>query len=540
MGKIIDTLSSRRVTVYFFIIFIVVSIFGALVPQRQQPAYYEAHYRPWAVALLRSFQLTDVYHAWYFIGLLIYLLLSLVTCTIRRITGIWKPFQKPKGLPGGFGECAVDVGPAGVLPRVISLGEKLGLKWGEGTGFYYARKKRFAVWGEHLTHFGLIAILIAGGLKLAGKREQIFIFEGQRIALPAEFGPEYELAVDKVEEIADVNTGKIVEFRTTAKLFRNGRKVAEKAIEVNGPLLYGGLGIYQSSMDARGMRGLVLEVTKLKSGYGAEDYGAAVFRWEVAGETGEVFIKPGETKELGDTGCAVNYLEYYEHFIADEEGIKDENPEFNPAAFFAVTAPDGTTGMAIVFQLYPDFSALRFKDRTPWADKIILGFKDPHRPPTAADRREYIFASGSTLPLPTGGERVTVAMEEGEGEDLRARRLRATLVRNDGRRQKLQLPFGMRVPVKLKDGNYFFRFAGAKVAPVTGLTVNKDPGVGVFYAGCLLLSLGVAIALLWRYDEFFLFVREGKTYFAGRSAKGPTLFLPVFREYVERIKRLDV
>lgn len=84
-GKFLDLLSSRRVSVYLFLILLFVSLLGGLIPQNELPSYYEAYYHSWAVGLFKTFRLTDVYHAWYFFLILAYLVASLVTCAARRL-----------------------------------------------------------------------------------------------------------------------------------------------------------------------------------------------------------------------------------------------------------------------------------------------------------------------------------------------------------------------------------------------------------------------------------------------------------------------
>ncbi len=42
MKKALDVLSSRRVSVYLFLILLFVSLLVALIPQKELPAYYEA------------------------------------------------------------------------------------------------------------------------------------------------------------------------------------------------------------------------------------------------------------------------------------------------------------------------------------------------------------------------------------------------------------------------------------------------------------------------------------------------------------------
>ena len=265
MKKAIDFLSSRRVSVYLFLVLLFVSLLGAFIPQKELPAYYEAHYRAWAVTLLEAFQLTDVYHAWYFILLLAYLVVSLTTCTLRRlprVLGVLRRRPPAPTSPDGLALQA-ELGPAAAAPALEEAARRLPFRWGRVGDVLYGRRRPYALWGEVLTHAGLAVILVAAFFRLFGHRDAVFIFEGQGVVLPPAYGVGYELWADEVKEIRDADSGHILEYRTRARLLREGEEVAAAAVEVNGPLRYGGFGIYQSNMDVAGATGAAVEAVKL-------------------------------------------------------------------------------------------------------------------------------------------------------------------------------------------------------------------------------------------------------------------------------------
>jgi cytochrome c biogenesis protein len=184
------------------LILLAVSLVGTLIPQNELPAYYEAHYRPWAVTLFRTFQLTDVYHAWYFILLLAYLVASLVTCTARRLPRALAPFsKKPAVLPSLDNlSLRAELGPAADLGRAEKAARRVAFGWRRVGDVLYGRRRPYAVWGEILTHAGLVVIFVGAFFRLFGHRDTLFVFEGQGIVLPQEYGVGYELRADKVEE----------------------------------------------------------------------------------------------------------------------------------------------------------------------------------------------------------------------------------------------------------------------------------------------------------------------------------------------------
>jgi hypothetical protein len=353
------------------------------------------------------------------------------------------------------------------------------------------------------------------------------------LALPAAYGPAYELRADKVEEVRDANSGRVLEYRTAVRLLRGGEEVAAEEVEVNGPLRYAGLGVYQSNMDVAGAGGLALETVKLAAGESVTGVGAVSFEWTLGEENGTVTTSPGEKVPLGDTGFELHFLDRYERFAVAEGQYRNDNPEYNPAAFVNVFSPSGAAAMGIIFELYPEFSVIKSSEKDFVGLPLTIKL-EPAEPRSTGVSRDYVVVPETPFIVGTG-ERMSVALAA-EASALGAAALTARLIRRDGVAETLTLPSGEWVPVTLADGDYAFRFEGVRRAPLTGLTVSRDPGLTAFYVGCLLLSLGVSVAMLLTYDELFVYVRDGKAYLTCRSSKGPRLVKDAFERWAKKIK----
>ena len=261
-----------------------------------------------------------------------------------------------------------------------------------------------------------------------------------------------------------------------------------------------------------------MEVVTLKPGVRAEDFGRAVFDWKVGDEGGRLTLTPGQHVPLGNTGLIFRYADYLENFAADETGINDDGPAYNPVAFINVVNARGETAIGFLYKQTPEKSFIRadtpdFDARAAEFDYVEDGG------PWRKDKKEYLFASGSYLAV--GGDALKVTMGAGDGTDLRLRSLEGFAAgEGDGAEAGHKFPFGERVVVDTREGEHIFRFAGTREARVTGFRVARDPGIVFFYIGCVLLTAGVFGIALLRCEELFAFVRGGRVCLATRSRPG--------------------
>ena len=260
-----------------------------------------------------------------------------------------------------------------------------------------------------------------------------------------------------------------------------------------------------------------MEGAALEKGVCGKDFGRATFDWTVGDEGGRLTLAPGEDAPLGDTGLRFRYADYLENFAVDDAGISDDGPAYNPVAFVNVVNARGETAIGFLYKLTPEFDYV--EDGGPWRE----------------ERVEYLFASGSYLAL--GGDVLKVSMAAGEGTDLRTRSLEGIMAGTEsGGEKRYEFPFGKRVTVKTRNGEYVLRFVGTRAARVTGFWVTREPGIVFFYIGCVLLAVGVFGVALLRYEEVFAFVREGRVYLAARSRPGAGISGDTFEKWLECAK----
>ena len=187
----LDVLSNVMFPVFVFFIWAVLTIVGTSVDQNQPPErYYEEYPAAMANAILRL-HLTNVFHSWPYLALVILLLVSMSVCTFRRV--IPKRFPKDRALPiENFGLHArhdspltFDAASDAVDEYVRRRGFAVRAQKIADEHWLFADKQKWARYGVLVAHLGFA--IIAFGIFLGwlrGYRGELQIFEGQTVSVP--------------------------------------------------------------------------------------------------------------------------------------------------------------------------------------------------------------------------------------------------------------------------------------------------------------------------------------------------------------------
>jgi cytochrome c biogenesis protein len=266
IGSLWRFLASLRLTVVLLLCLAVLSTIGTVIPQNGSPQAYVNLYGLFNYRLFVLFDIMDMYHSWWFMGLLFLLVINIVVCSIDRLqrtakvifvkrptfdlqqyrnrksrhdfsaaTSAWnlrKPFHR--FLSKRFGYCKVEDTDKGF---VIT-----------------AEKGRWTRLGVYIVHLSIIVLLLGGllGAKF-GFEGSVNIPEGDTVdtiqltrsgrtlRLP------FAIRCDDFDLQFYKGTQRPKEYRSTLTIVEHGKEVLHKAIVVNDPLKYKGIGIYQSS-----------------------------------------------------------------------------------------------------------------------------------------------------------------------------------------------------------------------------------------------------------------------------------------------------
>lgn len=256
---------SVKLTVVLLLSLALTSIIGTVIPQNQSPDAYLHAYGAFRYQLLSALGIFDMYHSWWFQGLLLLLTVNIVVCSIDRLSGSWKLIftRKPKVRAERFtrrsdARTLTDKRDAEELVNVYE--PLIARRYGYCTvtrsndgAVIYGEKGRLSRLGVYIVHLSVIFMLIGGLVgSFFGFEGFVNIPEGEatdtiRIRNTGEIHRlDFQIRCDDFN-LALYETGAPKEYRSSLSIIAGGKAVKQKDIIVNDPLRFRGINIFQSS-----------------------------------------------------------------------------------------------------------------------------------------------------------------------------------------------------------------------------------------------------------------------------------------------------
>jgi cytochrome c biogenesis protein len=229
--------------------------------------HYLPHYKVVIRSIFDFFGFFDLFHSWWFKGLLVCFFINLLVCTLKRIPQtirILMPFHPEyesipsntlrnervilDSLSSEF-EHTLETFLSKMLPH-------LSIHRSNETTFFFSQKGRYSFLGYYLAHIGLMCILIGGIVSSSGYKGQIYVKEGE--AVDEFFARKNEnsfvkqlhftMRLDRCEAIS--NMKKVEPFtkssyRNIITILREGKKVKTEVLEGYRTFKYKGFRIAQ-------------------------------------------------------------------------------------------------------------------------------------------------------------------------------------------------------------------------------------------------------------------------------------------------------
>jgi cytochrome c biogenesis protein len=352
--KVWQTLSSIKTGVVLLITVVVLSAAGTIVLQRPVTEADEMQraYSPQVLRILDALKLTDVFHAWWFVTLMLLVSASIVAASIERFPNAWRYFARPYKYP--------DKNFRRALPQQKKFAtddEETGLVAAEralhGIGFkservvqsdhfgLFAERYRFSEMAVYIVHASLLLIFLGGIVDaLWGWRGSVRLSPGQQssvVELRDGRTKSLPFAV-RCDSAGQENypDGTPKKWWSRLVVVKEGRDLLRKEIVVNDPLVYGGARFYQASYGPTGKIDKLLLSARPANGLG---------------EKTDLALAVDESARL-DEDTTVKFAEFIpDYVVQDGEVYTRTNSVQNPAAHLIVTSQ--RTGKQINFWFPP-------------------------------------------------------------------------------------------------------------------------------------------------------------------------------------------
>lgn len=242
--------TSMRTGIVLLLLVAGAAVIGTFLPQGREVTQTS----PLVWFLYHAVGLGDVYHAWWFQGLLGLLCSNIIACVWQRFPVLWR--RTWLGEPWPKIDSHVPQARLGTQAHAIAAVEAVlneqGCSWQrrqqEEQVAWLAYRHRWAPWGTFLAHISVLLIVL-GGLygNLGGFQKELSLIVGESKLLDHAWGEatglELELADFRTEYYAN---GQVSDWISELVVRREGQELARQAIKVNHPLEVAGIHFYQA------------------------------------------------------------------------------------------------------------------------------------------------------------------------------------------------------------------------------------------------------------------------------------------------------
>jgi len=332
--KLWQLLSSVKTGVILLMVVVITSAAGTLILQRPatEPDEIERAYSPQVLRVLDAVGLTDVFHAWWFVLMLLLVSVAIVAASVERFPNAWRYFARPykttdesfrralatqKQIPLKNEESGL-VAAERTLHRMGFRPERL---VGEEHISLFAERNRLSEMAVYIVHASLLLIFLGGIVDgLYGWRGFVSLTQGEQVnqiavrgasAKPLSFSVRCDGAGQE-----NYQDGTPKRWWSKLAVLENGREVMNKEIAVNDPLVYRGVRFYQASYGMTGKMNKVLLTATPASG---------------TGRAQDIALSLNETLQL-DPDTAVQLTRFIPDYVVRDGQVyrRSEEPQ-NPA-----------------------------------------------------------------------------------------------------------------------------------------------------------------------------------------------------------------
>jgi len=335
------TVASIQTGVVLLILVVILSAAGTIVLQRPvtEPDEMQSAYSPQALRILDTVGLTDVFHSWWFLGLVLLVSVCIVAASVDRFPNSWRYFSRPYKYPDESFRRALrpqkslaiadeESGLVAAQRALHSLGYKPERVVREDHFSIFAERSGISELAVYIVHASLLLIFLGtvvdgiwgwrGTLNLnEGQTSNLVeLHDGTTRTLP------FAIRCDTAGQ-ENYKDGTPKKWWSKLAVVKDGRDVQKKEIVVNDPLLYRGVRFYQSSYGPNGKVEKLMLVAAPSNG---------------SGEKREIGLAVNDTVPL-DANTTVRFAEFFPDYAVREGQVyRKSNQLQNPAVHLVVTS----------------------------------------------------------------------------------------------------------------------------------------------------------------------------------------------------------
>lgn len=491
--QVVHGMGQMRTAVVLLGLCALASMAGTLVVQGLPIQDYVAEYGVFWARVLWYSGLTDVFRAWWFVGILFFLLSSVSVCVVRNGPQIGRQMRLPARVPAGKPALAVDE------TQLRAAGFR---RMGEVDGTVLWQRGTLNRVGYFLVHIGVLGVAVAGLISgFVGWRGTLNLREGEQDkvvlvwkgmeATPV-FLP-FSVRNDGFE-IEQYPSGMPSRYATQLR-FDGGPK---QVVEVNHPLRHGAYAFYQASFGDGG--------SEIK-GKGINLADGRLVPFE-----GHVY----EKAKLGD-GTRIEILDFRPFTVETFKGVRPT--DVGPSVDYLVQPPDDVALQLRAFLNHPGILGIADGQQVGGQNDGAVIYRPvrlgaPEGSGIAAEvwwRMLARVSAGEDFKQVAGPELATIADE--------------TLRIETG----LQLMQAAKAARELRL-SYVLLLEDFTLKRYSGLQVAHDPGATPFWLASCLLVLGVMLMLGRKFSR--VWVKDGRAFVT--SPHGARTAKDVVEELAER------
>lgn len=315
--------TSVKLAMLLISLFALIAIVGTLIPQEAttRAVDYISRYGPDGYYWIQRLQLDHIFSSWYFQAVLVLFFANMSCCTVKRLRKSLWYVRAPLGVkpPAAFAALPLyerlELSAEPARPEVETLKARVRLvlhaahyrvkleesqqlvaeKW---------RPERFAI---DIFHISLLVILIGAFLSSTlGFKTFEVAHKGDIIDVPQ---GNFSIKVDDFWSHNYPSSERVMDWNTTLTVLQNDHPVLTKTIQVNHPLVYGGIRFYQAAfgLDWQDSVHLTIEAVRASDRASLGTFSANVNR-NFALPTAKIDVKVGAF--LPDFALTTNKIAY--------------------------------------------------------------------------------------------------------------------------------------------------------------------------------------------------------------------------------------